>query len=138
MREAAQTKTSKKRLIFFLILLIAAFLGAMILLMEYQIVDGAEYLAKASQNNQSTQTVQAARGDITDRYGRVLVTNELQLNLQLTADELPSDNAGINRVISDLLDLLEQKGVPYVDDFPISQTTPYTFLEGQEAAAAQL
>lgn len=138
MRESAQTKTSKKRLIFFLILLIAAFLGAMILLMEYQIVDGAEYLAKASQNNQSTQTVQAARGDITDRYGRVLVTNELQLNLQLTADELPSDNAGINQVISDLLDLLEQKGVPYVDTFPISQTAPYTFLEGQEAAASQL
>lgn len=138
MREGAQTQSAKKRLILFLTLLTVAFLGAIILLMKYQIVDGAEYIAQANQNNQTTRTVEAARGEIVDRYGRVLVANQLQLDLQLSANELPSDNAGINQVISDLLDLLEANQIAYIDTFPISKTQPYTFLEGEDDAVSQL
>lgn len=138
MRDIASSKVSKPRLLFFAILLAAAFLFAVALLMQYQIVDGDEYVQAANQNNQSVRTVEAARGEITDRYGRVLVRNQLQMNLQLSADELPEDNAGINKVISDLLDLFAAKGIAYVDNFPISKTKPYTFLEGQDAAASQL
>ncbi len=37
-------------------------------------IHGAEYLARSQNSIAETQTVEAARGDILDRYGRVLVS----------------------------------------------------------------
>ena len=52
-------------------------------------IHGAEYLARSPQNSiAETQTVEAARGDILDRYGRVLVSNRVTYQVALNTDAM--------------------------------------------------
>ena len=71
-------------------------------------------------------TVQAARGEILDRNGNVLVTNRASYNLELNNYILlNSDNP--NQSLLDLAELCESLGAEHVDHLPISKTTPYTY-----------
>ena len=44
-------------------------------LFDLQVVNGHYYLEQSTRKIANTETVQAARGEILDRYGRVLVTS---------------------------------------------------------------
>src|ERR671922_148787 len=56
-----------------------------------QVLSGDKY-AKAAENNQQRRIkVQAPRGQIVDRQGRVLVGNRTGLAIKLTPDRLPRD-----------------------------------------------
>ena len=72
-----------------LALLLAALIGIYVVsLYKLQIVEGAAY-SEASRNSVvSTRVVPAARGNIMDRYGRVLVSNRTCNNLLINSDEL--------------------------------------------------
>ena len=77
----------------------------------------------------TSKIVQAARGDITDRYGRVLVTNRATyvVTLDLGAMGQPEDQA---KVIQQLLALCEKHKVEWNDaEFPVSQSAPYEFID---------
>lgn len=69
--------------------------------------------------NLSTKTVytSAPRGEIRDRYGRLLAGNKVSYAVNLVAAEVDEEN--INTVALNLLTLLEQNGETYNDDFPI-------------------
>ena len=54
-----------------------------------QVLSGDQYLAEAQGNRVREVTVQAPRGEIRDRDGKVLVGNRTALALQVRADELP-------------------------------------------------
>ncbi len=142
-------KTSSKRLIPFLAVLVASCLIAATTTFSYQIVQGQEYQKLARQNNQTTETVAAARGQITDRYGRVLVTNKLSLNIEIGSEfpqpaagdsdeEKDAKNAQGNQVIINLIRLFSEHQAAWVDDFPISSSPPYSFLPGKEEQASKL
>jgi penicillin-binding protein 2 len=55
-----------------------------------QVLSGDKYLAEAQGNRVREITVQAPRGEIRDRDGKVLVTNRTALALQVRAEELPA------------------------------------------------
>lgn len=77
----------------------------------------------------TSKIVQAARGNITDRYGRVLVTNKASyvVTLDLSAMGQPEDQA---QVVEQLLQLCRKHKVEWADEeFPVSQSAPYTFLD---------
>ncbi len=57
-----------------------------------QVLSGDRYLAEAQGNRVREVTVQAPRGEILDRDGKVLVGNRTALALQLRKDELPEDS----------------------------------------------
>lgn len=75
----------------------------------------------------TSATENAARGDITDRYGRVLVTNRTEYNITLDVGAM-GDAKAQRETISELLAICQEQKVEWTDeDLPISQTAPYTF-----------
>ncbi|MBR5228618.1 MAG: hypothetical protein IKV96_02135 [Firmicutes bacterium] len=69
--------------------------------------------------NLSIKTVytSAPRGEIRDRYGRLLAGNKSIFVINLVAAEVQEEN--INTVALNLINLLESNGDLYYDDFPI-------------------
>ena len=64
-----------------------------------------------------------ARGNILDRYGRVLVSNAERYNLKIDTDKLFA-NEDPNAVILELVELVRGYGDEYTDDLPISMEPP--------------
>lgn len=58
-----------------------------------QVLSGDRYLQEANNNRVREIRVQAPRGEILDRNGRVLVANRPSLALEVTPDKLPRDRA---------------------------------------------
>src|SRR4051812_12507504 len=54
-----------------------------------QVLSGDKYLAQANNNRTRTIRVEAPRGDILDRNGKVLVENRTTLGLQVSPERLP-------------------------------------------------
>ena len=90
-----------------------------------QIVHGEEYLAQSVRTNTRAETVEASRGMITDRNGKVLVSNRPIYTLDFDASLLDSED--LNDAIVRLFALLDENGVAYSDDLPLSRTTPFSY-----------
>ncbi len=94
-------------------------------LYQLQIVEGPEYAARATRKIARTETVEAARGKILDRYGRVLVYNELSYQVTLNTG-LMGDDESINATLLTLLELCRAHGVEWNEgSFPITKEAPY-------------
>ena len=71
-------------------------------LYKLQIIGGREYYAVGETETKEDITIAAARGNILDRYGRLLVSNSLCNNLSINVTELFSQddpNAVILRAV---------------------------------------
>ena len=99
-------------------------------LIEYQVVNGEKYLESAGSKTISEVKVNAARGKIVDRYGNDLVTNKAGFNLVFDRAFLKKETE--NETILALTKILSDAGEDWVDDLPISQSTPYVFLPGKD------
>ena len=97
-----------------------------VVLYELQIVSGAEYAAKATKQIARTETVEASRGGIYDRYGRVLVSNKLSYRVKLDTS-LMGDDEQINETLLALLDLCRKHGVEWEDTMPVERSAPYRY-----------
>ena len=111
---------------------LACFLGAcllsfLVVLYNTQIVHGDEYLAKSITSTAKTETVQASRGLLTDRNGKVLVSNRITYTLSFDASVF-NDNASTNAAILRLLQLCQSNNITWTDNLPISRTAPFTYL----------
>ncbi len=103
---------------------------------ELQLVNAEEYLAQADTSSTRTLTVTATRGEIVDRYGRVLVYNRNGFNIQFDAAYLPASE--LNGIISRLVALLTQTGDEWVDNLPMSKDAPYGFAEDADSEVSAL
>ena len=92
-------------------------------LYDLQYVHGADYLAQSRRKIAKTETVEAARGEILDRYGRVLVTNRESYNVSLDTSFMEDVNATLTK----LLDICRTQGVTWADTLPISAEAPFVF-----------
>lgn len=104
------------------VLLILILLFAWVLY-DLQYVHGADYLAQSRRKIAKTETVEAARGEILDRYGRVLVTNRESYNVSLDTSFMED----VNTTLTKLLDICRTQGVTWADTLPISAETPFVF-----------
>ena len=111
---------------------LAVFVAAMF---SGQIVHGEEYLAQSVRTNTRTEPVEASRGIITDRNGKVLVSNRPIYTLAFDASLVPED--ALNDALLRLIAMLDEKGVAYTDDLPLSRTAPYSY-EGDRSDFAAL
>ena len=109
-REARRLKLRSNLLIT---LFCGVLAGFFVVLYQTQMVDGAAYLS--STNNHSTQTeqVDSVRGEILDRYGRVLVTNEVSYNVTLDDAAMGGQR---NDILAQLLDVCREEGVAWTSD----------------------
>ena len=70
--------------------------------------------------------VKAARGEILDRNGKVLVGNRASYNLVINHFVLTSAKSP-NQEIYNLVTLCNEHGIEYVDHLPITKTKPFTY-----------
>ena len=71
-------------------------------LVQLQLVDGESYLRRSAEFLTTTSTVSAARGEILDRYGRPLVTNQTGFSLVLIYASFWEDNDSRFETLLDL------------------------------------
>ena len=97
-------------------------------LYKLQITGGREYYAVGETETKEEITIAAARGNILDRYGRLLVSNSLCNNLSINVTELFSQDDP-NAVILELCNAVERFGDTYTDTLPITKAPPFEFTE---------
>ena len=117
-------------------MIVIVFVAFSLRLMNYQIVQADEYQQMAQGSYTSVQTIDAARGEILDRYGRPLAVNEVSYDIMINEAYLPNDMK--NTVIERIILLMEQEGQTWIDTLPISTTEPFTFLDETESQQNQL
>jgi penicillin-binding protein 2 len=90
--------------------IIAAIFGFFILrLFSLQVINGADYLARAEYNRKTDISVPTQRGIIYDRNGVVLARNVASYNITITPADLPTDVGATQEVYRQLSALI---GVP--------------------------
>jgi len=120
------------RVIAMALLLVLLLTIYLVFLYKLQIVEGEKYYNRANELITTTRTVTASRGNILDRYGRVLVSNAERYNLKIDTDKLFA-NEDPNAVILELVELVRSYGDEYTDDLPISMEPPFEYLEDMTA-----
>ena len=74
--------------------------------------------------------VKAARGDILDRNGNVLVSNRASYDLILNHYVVLSTD-GTNQNLYNLIKTCEEQGIEYTEHFPVSAERPFTYIMDQ-------
>ena len=132
-----EEKQKHKGRVFLLVgVIIAVFVVFALRLMKYQIVDAEKYREMAQGNYTSTQSIDAARGEMLDRYGRPLAVNQVSYDVMINEAYLP--NKMRNTVIERIILLMESEGQSWIDTLPISTTEPFAFLTETESQKRQL
>lgn len=80
--------------------------------------------------------VKAARGEILDRNGNVMVGNRASYNLVINHFVLASAKSP-NREIHRLVSLCKEMGIEYIDHFPVTMTRPFTYTIEQQSPVWQ-
>ena len=98
-----------------------------------QAVNSADYLEESLNSVYRTETVPAARGDLLDRHGRVLVTNRVSYDLTIQRSQLVTD-PDPNGILLTLIDMVEEKGLRHTDTLPLTMAAPfaYTAMNGTQ------
>ena len=99
-----------------------------VVLFKLQIIEGAKYSEESANSIVSVETVAASRGNILDRYGRLLVSSRACHNIVLNTDEL-FEQEDYNADILRLIETVEEFGETYNDDLPITTSSPFEFTE---------
>ena len=93
-----------------------------------------------SKNNTTTfityTRVKAARGDILDRNGNVLVSNRASYDLVVNHYVLLAAK-GTNNYLYQLAKRCQEQGIEYSEHFPISKERPFTYTLSEYNSAYQ-
>ena len=101
-----------------------AFLAIIIKISYMNIIKYDYYTELADSKTYKEITIKAARGEIRDRYGRLLAGNENQFTVQVSINELTKndtkeDKSQGNNTCLKLINLLEKNKEKYTDEFTI-------------------
>lgn len=106
----------------------------------YRLYDEQIVKTGGSKDNATTFTtltrVKAARGDILDRNGNLLVSNRASYDLVINHYVLLSAN-NTNDHLYRLIKRCEQAGIEYTDHFPVSAQRPFTYTLDDYSSAWQ-
>ena len=106
-----------------LAVMLAVFVGV---LYNLQIVHVEDYRAMSVVKIDNRVTVEGARGELLDRYGRELVTNRAVYRITLNT-RLMGDEAQRNPNLMELITICRDNGLSWSDSLPISTTAPFTY-----------
>ena len=116
----------KGRAIALLLIFLTVILVFTVFLYRLQIIEGEKYYNESKEIKSETRTVTAARGNILDRYGRILVSNKECYNVKIDTTKLfAGENP--NQVILELVKMVREFGDDYNDDLPITLEPPFEY-----------
>lgn len=125
------------RYLICILLLVAVFCVFGLRLIDWQIVNGEEWLRVSSKTNTSSVKMEAARGEILDVNGLSLAVNKT--GYAIVFDRVYMTKETMNQTILRLTALLDKRGEAWVDELPIRIVNgKYEFIEGREKEAAAL
>lgn len=117
------TRRRTRIVVVFLAALLALFVGV---LYNLQVINGEEYLESSSNKIVQTETVSAARGEILDSQGNVLITNQVSYQVELDLD-LMGEGEERAAALLELLELCQEYDVSWSDSLAISSQAPYEY-----------
>ena len=120
--------------VLIIFVLLMAFI-IMVRLMTMQIVDGESYQSLITEGYSVIKTIEAARGDVVDRYGRSLAVNRVCYDIVFDKNNIVKGEE--NSVILELIAILEQNGEEWIDSLPISKQPPWEYT-GSDTAQSRL
>ena len=110
--------------------LLLLFLAALLMFFAVRLYDLQVIETGGKVDNTTTYTtktrVKAARGEILDRNGNVLVGNRASYDLVINHFVLTS-SSNPNQSIYNLVKLCQELGIEYTDRFPITKERPFTY-----------
>ena len=109
-------------------LLALLLVGFILVLYNLQIVKGDEYRAASTVKIANTVTVEAARGELLDRYGRSLVSNRATYEITLNSSLMGAE-AERNANLLELITICRDNGLEWTDTLPISKDAPFTYTD---------
>lgn len=113
------------RMLFIKIVLILM-IGAIVWrLYDMQIINGEGYKNLSDQRISANITQKAPRGEITDRNGKVLVTNRKGYSIKLQKTSISDEE--FNAMILKLFEIFGEEGIVFTDTFPVSVDAPFYF-----------
>ncbi|MBD5104631.1 MAG: hypothetical protein HDT47_07180 [Ruminococcaceae bacterium] len=118
-----------RSLFWVIIAFVLVFLAA-VQLMKIQIVNGDYYASQNESFREANQSISAARGQISDADGNVLVSNQSVFKVILQRAFLPF--GGENEIIASTIGILENCGEEWIDNVPITKEEPYAFTDVNE------
>ncbi len=113
-----------RRNLFLIVVAVSLFLWILWVLYSAQIIYGQEYSEQSERKQVSWEVVEVARGEILDRYGRLLVSNEVVYHVELSAI---SDETERNETVEWLLTLAQEQELSWNTSLHISDTAPYEY-----------
>lgn len=121
----------------FIIVIFAVFIAVFFArLFSLQLVKGEEYREASYKSLVKTAPLKAKRGDILDRYGRVIVTSGLTYNLEISRYNKIDEE--LNETLYQLIRLMEKENQDYIDNLPVSKNAPYSYSGSDEEIAVFL
>ena len=113
------SKKLRFRIGVFAVLMIAIVFIFGMELYRLQIVEGEEHY-QSSETYSQYKAVEAARGSLLDRYGRVLVSNRTGYNVGLNSMAL-YNAGGVNANLTALIKLADSLGYEHIDTLPMNE-----------------
>jgi len=102
-------------LVLFVLVVVGVLVAALV---DLQVTQGEQMKLQAENSIVQSEHLEASRGDILDRYGRTLVTNEVSYNITISrAALLRQDDP--NGAILRLIDVCDSYGVAHTDTMPL-------------------
>lgn len=122
----------QNRLVIMLLAVAAVFIILVFRLFNMQIVNGEEASENLTASVTREVTIPAARGNIYDRYGRPLATNEAAFSVEID-DSITVEYEDREYQIKALAEQLNQNGYSITNNLPITSSIPHAFtLSGDE------
>lgn len=134
-------KLKKSRYIAVIVLTVLVFAALLLRFIQWQVVEYDSIYADATKRAQQVLQTEAARGDIVDRYGRVLATSSMSYSIVIQKGEFPGKSETQKRinVVLSLYNILEQNGETVNSRLPIVSTPQgYEYTENSETEKAAL
>ena len=118
------TKQFHRRVWAMVALLAMIITGMGAALYDLQINNGEGYYDQTQKKIADKQSVPAARGQILDRNGQVLVSNQVVYQVTLETSRMGEERG---EILLSLMDAARLEGVEWTDNLPITNTAPFRF-----------
>ena len=115
-----------RRTLAILVVLTALLLLFFGVLYNLQVLHVDDYRAQSVVKIANRKTVEAARGELLDRYGRSMVTNRATYQLTLNTGVM-GEEAVRNANLLELLNICRDNGLTWTDTLAVSTAAPFTY-----------